>query len=417
MFVNYAHRGASSYTPENTMSAFRKALELRATGIELDLQKTKDRKIVIFHDSTIDKKSNNKGKISDYTYNELKEMDFGSWFGKEYKNERIVLFEDFAKEFLNKDLTFAIELKVVGIEKETLDIINKYKTHDNIYITSFIYEALENIRKIDNDIKISWLIKEKINEDNINKLLKIKGNQICPAADIVTEDDIKLAKTNGIYVRLWGVNSEDIMKKVYSLDIEGMTVNFPDKLNELLRNRIYSESKDLNEKKFSDWIDTVIYKTDNFVVTVPKEPHIPREDGGHLLIRGKDYYESRTDFTPKLATEVMRLSILIGEAMKKGMKNRGIDIERINYQENGNWAYQKGRKPVFHIHLYGRTKNSVTQTWSEALFFPNKSTGFYDKFEPFTKEDIEEIKKQISMLENNEKYNTVNWNLRKEESV
>lgn len=73
MFVNYAHRGASSYTPENTMSAFRKALELRATGIELDLQKAKDRKIVIFHDSTINKKSNNKGKISDYTYNGLKE--------------------------------------------------------------------------------------------------------------------------------------------------------------------------------------------------------------------------------------------------------------------------------------------------------------------------------------------------------
>lgn len=81
MFVNYAHRGASIYTLENTMSAFRKALELRATGIELDLQKTKDRKIVIFHDITIDKKSNNKGKISDYTYNELKEMNFGSWFG------------------------------------------------------------------------------------------------------------------------------------------------------------------------------------------------------------------------------------------------------------------------------------------------------------------------------------------------
>lgn len=95
---------------------FRKALELRATGIELDLQKTKDRKIVIFHDITIDKKSNNKGKISDYTYNELKEMDFGSWFGKEYKNERSVLFEDFAKEFLNKDLTFAKELKDMGID-------------------------------------------------------------------------------------------------------------------------------------------------------------------------------------------------------------------------------------------------------------------------------------------------------------
>jgi len=89
-FVNYAHRGASAYAPENTMSSFKKAFQLGSNGIELDLQKTKDGKIVIFHDKEIDKKSNGTGKISDYTYNELLEFDFGSWFGKEFKNEKIV---------------------------------------------------------------------------------------------------------------------------------------------------------------------------------------------------------------------------------------------------------------------------------------------------------------------------------------
>ena len=57
MFVNYAHRGASAYAPENTMTSFRKALQLGANGIELDLQQTKDGKIVVFHDNKIDKKS------------------------------------------------------------------------------------------------------------------------------------------------------------------------------------------------------------------------------------------------------------------------------------------------------------------------------------------------------------------------
>ena len=103
--------------------------------------------------------------------------------------------------------------------------------------------------------------------------------------------------------------------------------------------------------------------------------------------------------------------MLLGEAMEKGMKNRGINIERINYQENGNWAYQKGMNPEFHIHLYGRTKDSTTQTWGEALIFPNKSTGFYDKFERFNNEDIEEIKRQIDLLEKEDKYNLVNWRL------
>ncbi len=76
-FINYAHRGASSYAPENTMSAFRKAIELGANGIELDLQKTKDNKIVIFHDDFIDNKSNGKGRIEEYTYQEL--YNFTNW--------------------------------------------------------------------------------------------------------------------------------------------------------------------------------------------------------------------------------------------------------------------------------------------------------------------------------------------------
>jgi len=362
------------------------------------LQKTKDGKIVIFHDERIERTSNGVGKIEDYTYKELLQLDFGSWFNNQYKGEKIVLFENFAKEFLSRNLTFAIELKTEDIEKEVLEIIHQYVNLENIYITSFEYKILENVRKLDKTIKISWLIEENINEKNIKKLLKIKGSQICPEATKVSPEDIELAHKNGLGVRLWGVTNEEIMKKVYSLDIEGMTVNFPDKLN-LLR-----------EENKATFADNIIYETENFVVTVPKIPHIPREDGGHLIIREKNYqFESRSELIPKLAIEVMRLTMLVGDAMKNGMKNRNIEIERINYQENGNWTYQKGAKPVFHIHLYGRTKNATTQTWGEALVFPNKKTGFYDNFEAFNEEDIKELKKQLTILEKNEKYNLENW--------
>lgn len=234
-FINYAHRGASQYFPENTMIAFKKGIELGANGIELDLQKTKDNKIVIFHDDIIDNKSNGKGKISDYTYEELLKFDFGSWFNAKYKGEKIVLFEDFAKEFLNKNITFAIELKVAGIEEEVLQIIGKYQTHNNIYISSFIYKALENIRKLDDRIKLSWLIQERINTNNIKRLLNIKGSQICPPADLISKEDIGLAIKNGLSIRLWGVKNSELMNEVYKLNIEGMTVNFPDKLNKLLK--------------------------------------------------------------------------------------------------------------------------------------------------------------------------------------
>ena len=67
----WAHRGASGYAPENTLDAFRKAVEMGADGIELDVQMTKDGELVVIHDETIDRVSNGKGWVKDYTYEEL----------------------------------------------------------------------------------------------------------------------------------------------------------------------------------------------------------------------------------------------------------------------------------------------------------------------------------------------------------
>ena len=232
MFVNYAHRGASHYAPQNTRTSFLLGVEMQANGIELDLQKTKDGQIVIFHDETIEQLSNGTGRIADYTYEELLKLDFGSWKDAKFAGEPIMLFEDFAKEFLPMDLTFAIELKVGNIEKETLAIIRRYKTHENIYVSSFQYDYLKTMRALDADIKLSWLVYD-ITEENIQKLLDIGASQICPSAKHVTPEGISQARAAGLGVRLWDVTDEEIMKAVYPLDTDGMTVNFPDKLKAL----------------------------------------------------------------------------------------------------------------------------------------------------------------------------------------
>ena len=70
----WAHRGASGYASENTLDAFRKAVEMGADGIELDVQMTKDGELVVIHDETIDRVSNGKGWVKDYTYEELKKV-------------------------------------------------------------------------------------------------------------------------------------------------------------------------------------------------------------------------------------------------------------------------------------------------------------------------------------------------------
>ena len=156
--------------------------------------------------------------------------------------------------------------------------------------------------------------------------------------------------------------------------------------------------------------ENTVYQTENFMVCIPCKPHISREDGGHIIIKSREkYFANRLDLSPKEAIEVMRLTMLISEAMVNGMNNRGINIEKINYQDNGNWSFLRGTKPIFHIHLYGRTRDSKVQKWGEALKFPNPNDPFYDNFKPFNKEDVDEIKKQIVLLEKTEKYKLEAW--------
>ena len=153
-----------------------------------------------------------------------------------------------------------------------------------------------------------------------------------------------------------------------------------------------------------------IYKTKNFIVESHENPFIARTDGGHIRIRIKNTFISdRTQLTPATAIELMRLTMLVGEAMEKGLNNRNIKIIKINYQDMGNWAFKTGNKPFLHVHVFGRTKNAKYQVFPESVYLPDRSSGFYDKFEPLNNNDILEIKKQIEFLSRNDKYQSSKW--------
>jgi diadenosine tetraphosphate (Ap4A) HIT family hydrolase len=154
-----------------------------------------------------------------------------------------------------------------------------------------------------------------------------------------------------------------------------------------------------------------IYQTKNFIVESAETPHITRTDGGHIRIFPKEKVVNRTELTPKLATELMRLTMIVGKAMSAAMNRRGVDIGRINYQDNGNWSVFSPEGPFLHVHLYGRAKSAKIQKYGEACHFPNRDTGFYDNFEPLNREDILEIKKEIEKIFTEDKYSDKSWGL------
>ena len=91
----------------------------------------------------------------------------------------------------------------------------------------------------------------------------------------------------------------------------------------------------------------LIYETENFTVEAPDKPHVDRDDGGHIKIVPKVQVVDRQQLSPKLAIELMRLTIVVGQAMTTAMNRRGVDIGRINYQDNGNWTVLKRGGGVF----------------------------------------------------------------------
>lgn len=117
-----AHRGASGYAPENTFAAFDIAAEMNADFIELDVQLTKDGQIVVIHDDKVDRTTDGSGFVKDFTLKKLQSLDAGSWYGAEFKGERIPLLEEVLKRY-HSEIGFLIELKghvsQVGLEKQS----------------------------------------------------------------------------------------------------------------------------------------------------------------------------------------------------------------------------------------------------------------------------------------------------------
>lgn len=155
----------------------------------------------------------------------------------------------------------------------------------------------------------------------------------------------------------------------------------------------------------------LIYRTENFLVDAVDKPIITRMDGGHLIINPVVRISDRTKLAPRLAIEFIRLSMIVGEAMQTALNKQGIDVGRINYQDNGNWAVFAPQGPHFHLHLYGRAQSAKIQKYGEATHLPLPQTGFYEGLEPLNEEDINAIREEIEKLNASEKYSLSKWHL------
>lgn len=227
-----AHRGASAYAPENTMAAFRKALEMRAGGIEIDVHLTKDGYPVVVHDQQLGRTCNGTGLIKGKTLQELKKLDFGSWFSEEFENEPIPTLEEVMDLISTEDILFNIELKsgavlYPGIERLVVEMVKKYKMEERVIISSFNHYSLLEVKRIAPEIKIGLLYSAGLVEP-WEYAKRLGAEAIHPLYISIPPEAVKACNENGVLVNPYTIDKPEHIKLAALAGVDGIITNVPD---------------------------------------------------------------------------------------------------------------------------------------------------------------------------------------------
>ena len=238
----YAHRGYSGKYPENTMLAFRKAVEVGCDGIELDVQLTKDGQVVIIHDETLDRTTNAKGFVKDYTLAELQTVDAGAIKDGKWGFQGIPTFEEYCQWMTTVDITTNVEMKTSIIyyphlEEKCIEIIRRYHLEDRILISSFNHMSLVKCKELAPEIPVGALV-EREGLMYAGFYGKQFGFQYYhPDFCLLSDEAVKECKENGVGINVWTVDDLPGFEQLVEWDVDGIFTNYPQVTYQWLKNR------------------------------------------------------------------------------------------------------------------------------------------------------------------------------------
>ncbi len=225
--LNIGHRGAKGHVAENTIASIKKAIELGADGIEIDVFRCLTGEIVVFHDKTLDMLSNGTGYIEEKSLSELKELNVLE------SSYSIPTLEEVIKS-IGKEVFLNIELKGSNTSKGSLETVYKHvKTGkinmSNILFSSFNWEELSELRNLDSDVKIALITGEDPLKA-ISTALTLNAIAKNPNYKKLNQENVKKIFSSGLKIYTWTVNSQLDIIKVKDLKVNGIITDFPERI-------------------------------------------------------------------------------------------------------------------------------------------------------------------------------------------
>ncbi len=230
-----AHRGASAHAPENTLISFKKALDLKAKALELDIAESRDGRLVVVHDDNLKRVAGMPGRVEAYTASQMKKMDAGSWFSKEYAGEGIPTLDEVLK-LVGKKAQINIEMKggcriYPKIEEKLSRLLKKQAQRSQFLISSFDHEALFHFRALDEKARIGYLLGRTSIARAFKEMAELKAESLNLSGRQVNARIISAAHAKGFKVLVYTVNKIQEARRLEKIGVDGIFTNFPEMKN------------------------------------------------------------------------------------------------------------------------------------------------------------------------------------------
>lgn len=238
-----AHRGASLSYPENTMAAFKAAKELGADWIELDVQETKDGKIVIAHDRNLGRVTGVNKNVDEMSFDEIRKLDAGKRKNKKFEGEKVPTLNEVIKFAKKNNIRLNIEIKPVNnsasIEEKVVKIIKQNEFEKMCVVSSLNYDALKNVKNISKKIKTVYNMALAI-----GKITELEyADAFSVEAMNVNENLVSLVHNSGKEIYAWTVNSEEKISRMINLRVDN-----------IITDDIKTGKMLVDRRRSSDWI-------------------------------------------------------------------------------------------------------------------------------------------------------------------
>jgi len=237
-----AHRGASAEAPENTLSAFRRAVEVASDLIELDVRFSRDRAVVVFHDRTLERTTDGAGPVAERRLGELKALDAGSRFSPAFAGERIPLLREVFDLIASSSVRLFVEIKIDRGEEAVRDelvpavvgLVADHKFRDRATVASFDRESLWIARRLDPGISTGLIFADPAVWEREVSAGYAGLDILCARWNIVSLQTVSRAAAAGRAVYAWTVDREEELRGLIASGVDAVASNHPRWLKEQL---------------------------------------------------------------------------------------------------------------------------------------------------------------------------------------